>query len=142
MLVRIETMLALARDVDGDYRAFCEAVYSRRDVLFCRITCDSRETIPLTLALFLLGQGDVRKCVEYAANFGRDADTIASMCGALAGALRGVDGIDADWVAKVQRFASVDQADLAAKLASVAMRKYQRETAARSAFEALSSVSV
>ena len=33
MLARIETMLALAREADGDYRAFCEAAYSRRDAL-------------------------------------------------------------------------------------------------------------
>ena len=38
---------------------------------------DSRETVPLTLALFRLADG---------ANLGRDADTIASMCGAIGGA--------------------------------------------------------
>lgn len=141
MRARVETMLNLARET-GEYRAFREAAYDRRDALFCRITCDSRETIPLTLAFFFLGQGDVRQCITYAANFGRDADTTASMCGAIAGAMGGVESIDADWVAKVQRVTTVDQADLATRLATVAVKKYQRETAARHAFEALSHASV
>jgi len=133
---RIETILNLARQT-GDYRVFREAVYARRDTFFCRLICDSRETIPLTLALFFLGKGDVQQCVTYAANFGRDADTVASMCGAMAGALNGVEGIDADWVSKAHRVTSVDQADLAARLSNVALKKYQRETAARNAFENL-----
>jgi ADP-ribosylglycohydrolase len=47
--------------------------------------------VPLTLALFLLADGEVERCVTYGANLGRDADTIASMAGAMAGALRGAE---------------------------------------------------
>jgi ADP-ribosylglycohydrolase len=136
MLDRIGRAVQLARQA-GDYRAFREAVYAQRDRFFCRITCDSRETIPLTLALFWLAEGDLKQCVTYAANLGRDADTIATMCGAIAGALGGVEGIRDDWVDKAQNVSSADQLELAEKLANVAFEKYRQETEAQSLFERL-----
>lgn len=51
------------------------------------IFCDSLETVPAAFALAMLAGGEVRTAVEFAANFGRDSDTIASMVGALCGAL-------------------------------------------------------
>jgi ADP-ribosylglycohydrolase len=131
---RVSRALDLAR-ASGDYHAFRHAVYARQDTFFCRITCDSRETIPLTLALFLLGDGDVERCVTYAANLGRDADTIGTMCGAIAGALGGVEGIRGDWAEKAKSLARTDQEALAQRLAQVAMAKVEREGEARAAFE-------
>lgn len=51
------------------------------------IVCDALETVPAALALCALADGDVVKAVEFGANFGRDTDTIASMSGAICGAL-------------------------------------------------------
>ena len=59
---------------------------------------DSRETVPLALALVWLADGDAQKAVEYGANFGRDADTIASMAGAVAGAMRGASALPQAWL--------------------------------------------
>ncbi|MGZ5432547.1 MAG: ADP-ribosylglycohydrolase family protein, partial [Thermoanaerobaculia bacterium] len=42
---------------------------------------DARETVPVALSLFYLANGDPRQTILYGANFGRDADTIASMAG-------------------------------------------------------------
>jgi ADP-ribosylglycohydrolase len=136
MLDRIDQMLKRARQA-GDYCAFCEAVYAQRERFFCRITCDSRETVPLTLALFELAEGDLERCVTYAANLGRDADTIASMCGAIAGALGGIEGIRSDWVEKAHNVSSTDQSALALRLAHVAMVKDEREREAHVAFRQL-----
>ena len=136
MLDRIEQMLDLARQA-GNYRAFRESVYAESNRFFCRLICDSRETIPLTLALLMLAEGDLEQSVIYAANLGRDADTVASMCGAIAGALGGVDGIRSDWVEKAQEVAGTDQGELAAKLANVAIEKHRRESKAHSLFERL-----
>ncbi|MBN1584324.1 MAG: ADP-ribosylglycohydrolase family protein, partial [Anaerolineae bacterium] len=108
MLARIEQLLALAREA-ADYCAFRAAAYAGAERYFCRIICDSRETIPLALALFYLAEGDVEKSVCYAANFGRDADTTGAMCGAMAGALHGVGGIKGEWAHKVARYASLSQ---------------------------------
>jgi ADP-ribosylglycohydrolase len=136
MLDRIEQMMQLARQT-GEYRHFREAVYAENERFFCRITCDSRETIPLTLALFWLAEGDLERSVTYAANLGRDADTIASMCGAIAGALSGVEGIRSDWVDKAHNVSSVDQSELAVRLVNVALVKHRHELKAHSSFEQL-----
>ena len=61
--------------------------------------CDSRETVPVALALFLLAGGDASLAVEFGANFGRDADTIATMAGAIAGAYSSIGGFRRHWVA-------------------------------------------
>jgi len=86
----------------SDYEAFRQTVYADGR-FFCRILCDSRETIPLTLALFRLGQGDMEKVVTYAANFGRDADTLGAILGALAGAIFGAENIPAEWIDLVRK---------------------------------------
>lgn len=139
MRERIAAALELARQADG-YRGFRYAVYARAETFFREIACDSRETVPLTLALLSLAEGDVEHSVIYAANLGRDADTIGSMCGAIAGAMGGVRAIRPDWVEKAQTVAAVDQGDLAARLAKVALAKHQRELKAHRTFEKLLSV--
>ena len=136
MIERIDAALELAQQ-GGGYKAFRQAVYADPGRFFCRIICDSRETVPLTLALFYLADGEVEKGVCYGANLGRDADTIASMCGAIAGAFRGVEGIKSEWVAKVRQLASVSQEDLATRLAQTAIEKHRREQAAHDLFESI-----
>ncbi|MGQ9629255.1 MAG: ADP-ribosylglycohydrolase family protein [bacterium] len=134
MLGEIEGALNLARE-KRDYKRFREAVYNDSKRFFHPLICDSRETIPLTLALFYLAGGDVERCITYGANFGRDADTIASMCGAIAGALRGIDGFRKEWIEKVNRYANLNQEELAENLAGVAIKKYKREREAQKVFE-------
>ena len=84
----------------------------------------------MTVALFWLAEGDVERSVTYGANFGRDADTIASMAGAIAGALQGIDSIRSDWVDKALRVSARDQEELACALVSTALAKMARERAA------------
>jgi ADP-ribosylglycohydrolase len=67
----------------AEFRTRYQAAFSQP------IFCDSLETVPAAFALALLADGDAGTAVEYAANFGRDSDTIASMSGALCGALTG-----------------------------------------------------
>lgn len=134
MIERISAVQDLARHLKG-YCTFRAAVYEGADTFFCRIGCDSRETVPLALALFRLADGDVARCVTYAANFGRDADTIGSMAGAIAGAFRGIDGIKREWIEKVSSYAQLDQAGLAVRLAMTAIKKLARERRAHKAFQ-------
>lgn len=124
----IDVGLGMARE-KGEYKAFREAYYAAR---LRDIISDSRETVPASLAIVLLAEGDPRRAIEYAANFGRDADTIATMTGALVGALHGVDALPPAWVDKVVAQLP-DQADLARRLAEVASRKAQRAAAAAEA---------
>jgi ADP-ribosylglycohydrolase len=126
MLRLIAQSLALAKEL-GDYRAFRRVVYEQSERFFRPIMCDSRETVPLTLALFYLAGGKVEECITYSANFGRDADTIASMCGAIAGAWQGVGAFPSAWIEKARQFASADQEKQAEALARTALDKLAAE---------------
>lgn len=99
MTVRIEKALKIAKDA-GDYKKFREEFYKTSLEI---VMCDSRETVPCALALFYLANGDPVKAIIYGVNFGRDADTIGTMVGALAGAFKGVEGLKHEWVTKVER---------------------------------------
>lgn len=87
------------------------------------IFCDSRETVPAAFALATLAGGDLRQGVEYAANFGRDTDTIASMTGALCGAIGGPDAIPEAWTTALGPSAVRDAETLAGRLAELAQAK-------------------
>lgn len=123
MIGCITNALELARE-QGEYKAFREAFYESSLRLAAPTSSDSRETVPCTLALVYLSGGDVRQGILYAANFGRDADTIACMVGGICGAFQGVDGLGDDWVAKATATVK-GQAELASKLAQVAVSKAQ-----------------
>jgi ADP-ribosylglycohydrolase len=113
--------LALARET-GAYTAFREEYYAGH-LLPGIAMPDARETVPVALALFLLAEGDPRQSILYGANFGRDADTIASMTGALAGALRGAGALPAAWVEKIQASSRRDQHGLAEMLVDAIRRR-------------------
>ncbi len=59
------------------------------------------EMVPCALALVTAARGDARQAILGAAHMGRDADTIASMVGELAGALGGADALPAEWVERI-----------------------------------------
>jgi ADP-ribosylglycohydrolase len=61
------------------------------------------EAIPQALAIVRLTDGDFRRGLFWAANFGRDADTISAVVGALAGARHGVQIIPERWIEIVRR---------------------------------------
>lgn len=135
----VEECMTVAQNA-GEYKAFRAAIYEREEHFFKPIICDSRETIPLTLALFWLAEGDVERSVTYGANFGRDADTIASMAGAIAGAFSGLAGMRGDWVEKALRVSQRDQEQLARDLAGTAVAKMEREKAALARLEGLAKI--
>lgn len=111
--------VSMAREASA-YQEF-RARYRER---FARpIACDSRETVPAAFALTALAGGDVRRGVELAANFGRDTDTIATMTGALCGAVAGPDAIPETWIAALGPAAMRDAEELADRLAELARAK-------------------
>lgn len=63
------------------------------------VAATSREVLPIVTALLLACGDDVNRCLIEAASVGRDADTIASVVGCLAGALHGAHAIRPDWIA-------------------------------------------
>jgi len=127
----IERAMALARET-GNYEDFRERFYEELLLSWPQAgvgssveegpsegfydTAEPRETVPTALALFYLAEGKWKQSVVYAANFGRDSDTIGSIVGAIAGAYEGVDAITADWLNLVSRVNSVDQEELAHRM--------------------------
>jgi hypothetical protein len=72
----------------GDYKAFRERHHGK---FRQRIACDSRETVPASLAIVRLAG----LAASLGANFGRDADKIACMAAGICGALRGMSAKNA-----------------------------------------------
>ncbi|SDR16828.1 ADP-ribosylglycohydrolase family protein [Thermostaphylospora chromogena] len=101
----------------------------------------SIEELPLALAFLLIAKGDYRDTVLGGVNYGRDADSIASMGGALAGALGGLGAIPADWREDVAAASRLDLVAPGLTLAAVARRireaDARRRRAAEQAFEEL-----
>ena len=118
----IDKILSLAKSLN-DYEKFRSEFYENH---LQSLICDSRETVPCALALFYLAGGNPEKAIIYGANFGRDADTIATMTGAVSGAFAGAGGLRKEWVDKIKRN-SPHQEDLANGLIEI-IKKRNRET--------------
>ena len=118
----------------GSYERFREQFYGR----FQRsVAADSMETIPATLSILALAQGDPERSIIWGANFGRDADTIATMVGGVVGALHGASGLPASWVSKVEANPDVTYRETADRLAQVVRRRLQESKDRIAAVEAL-----
>ena len=95
----IDKIVGLAKSLN-DYEKFRSVFYENH---LQRLICDSRETVPCVLALFYISGGSPEKVIIYGANFGRDADTIATMAGALCGAFAGAGALRKGWVEKIRK---------------------------------------
>jgi ADP-ribosylglycohydrolase len=91
---------------------------------------DPRETLPIAFGVFLVCSGDPKETILGCANFGRDADTAATIAGAVAGALAGVEALPVDWVEFVRARTPVDQDELATQLLEVLRLRATRAAAA------------
>lgn len=123
MLALIKSALDIARST-GDYKQF-RARYHEK---FRRaIACDSRETVPATLAIVWLAKGDAEQAAILGANFGRDSDTIACMAAGICGALNGVTQHHQRLLQQLPDKTLQAQRTLAAQLAALARAKAQSE---------------
>jgi ADP-ribosylglycohydrolase len=114
--------MCIVEDSGGDLR---RAWVSLHDELWTQYRASNAEAISEAFALFRLSGGGFVEGVINAANFGRDADTLAAIVGALCGAMHGAGAIPADWIKITRRpsgrclrfTASLDIADVARDLA-------------------------
>jgi ADP-ribosylglycohydrolase len=79
------------------------------------------EELPVALGLLLVAGGDYRAAVLGAVNYGRDADSTATMAGAIAGALGGRACVPPSWSAAVAAASRVDLEEPAVGLAELAI---------------------
>lgn len=91
-------------DDAGSIEAAWEGLHT---ALWTPVHSTCAEALPQAFAVFKLTRGDFRKGMFWAGNFGRDADTIGAVFGALAGGMAGEQVIPADWIEKVRRPAGV-----------------------------------
>ncbi|MFI0236728.1 ADP-ribosylglycohydrolase family protein [Streptomyces sp. NPDC016845] len=99
------------------------------------------EELPIALGMLLVGAGDFRQTVLGSVNYGRDCDSIATMSGAIVGALYGEGAVPKEWSAEVARASKLDLHAPAAALTRVTrevhIRDLERRRAHESAFAAI-----
>lgn len=94
------------------------------------------EELPIALGMLLVARGEYRAAVLGSVNYGRDCDSIATMSGALAGALGGGAAVPGEWSAEVARASRLDLHVPAAAVAAVAREVFARDAGRRRAHEA------
>lgn len=94
------------------------------------------EELPIALGMLLIGAGDYRRTVLGSVNYGRDCDSIATMSGALAGALGGESAVPVEWSDRVAEASRLDLHAPARELTQVAYEVFTRDTERRRAHEA------
>lgn len=72
------------------------------DALWTEYKSVAPEAVASALAILKLTDGDFRRGIVYSGNFGRDADTIAAILGAISGAMNGMKSIPPSWIDKVR----------------------------------------
>lgn len=85
------------------------------------------EELPVALGMVVVAGGRWREAVLGSVNYGRDADSIAGMAGAIAGALEGAEAIPSELEAQVSEAGRIDLAGLAAELTAVAEEVFARD---------------
>lgn len=80
------------------------------------------EALPTAVGVLLAARGEPAEAMVAGASAGGDSDTIASMAGGLAGALRGIGAIPAAWLQQVEEVNSLELGLLASRLAARAGR--------------------
>ncbi|MFF5568618.1 ADP-ribosylglycohydrolase family protein [Streptomyces sp. NPDC012623] len=97
----------------------------------------SIEELPIALGMLLIAEGDYRRTVLGCVNYGRDCDSIATMGGALAGALGGERAVPVEWSERVAEASATDLRSPARALTGVAYEIFRRDTQRRRAHESL-----
>ncbi|MFZ3469646.1 ADP-ribosylglycohydrolase family protein [Streptomyces sp. 4.24] len=93
------------------------------------------EELPIALGMLLIADGAYEGSVLGAVNYGRDCDSIATMAGAIAGALSGGAAVPAAWSKQVAEASRLDLHAPAAVLAAVAREVFARDRSRRRAHE-------
>jgi ADP-ribosylglycohydrolase len=95
----------------------------------------SIEELPIALGMLLVADGSYRTAVLGSVNYGRDCDSIATMSGAIAGALAGESAVPQEWSGEVARASRLDLRAPGLALAAVAREVFSRDVERRRAHE-------
>ena len=120
---RIELAVSLAlkaRDADEANRFFANIIGTG---------LSAYESIPTAIGIFVAAAGNPIRCVIAGANVGYDTDTIASMAGALSGALYGCDAVPKDLFQQVTEENGLNLEQTAQSLERIARKHLESESA-------------
>lgn len=126
-LVPLREAVAPYDTVGSDYRA--PSLDARRPSRTKAI-----EELPVALGMLVVSGGDYRHAVLGSVNYGRDCDSIATMAGAVAGALGST--VPQDWSKTVAEASRLDLWEPAATLTAVTRELFERDVLRRRAHEA------
>ncbi|MFE9566184.1 ADP-ribosylglycohydrolase family protein [Streptomyces sp. NPDC006487] len=96
----------------------------------------SIEELPVALGMLLVADGCYETSVLGAVNYGRDCDSIATMAGAIAGALSGVSAVPPAWSDRVAEASRLDLRAPAISLAAITREVFARDASRRRTHEA------
>lgn len=91
------------------------------------------EELPIALGMLLVSDGDYRHAVLGAVNYGRDCDSIATMAGAITGALG--SPVPEDWSKQVAEASRLDLWEPPCTLARVTREIFEKDAQARRSHE-------
>ncbi|MBW7888081.1 MAG: ADP-ribosylglycohydrolase family protein [Bacteroidetes bacterium] len=94
--------LAKTWNIIQERKTLEEAWKPLHDALWTEYKSVAPEAVPSALAILKLTNGDFKRGIIYSGNFGRDADTIAAIVGAISGAMNGMSAVPQSWVKKVR----------------------------------------
>jgi len=94
------------------------------------------EELPLALGCVVATRGDYRSAVLAATNYGRDSDSIATMAGAVIGALHGIEVIPQEWRDGVAEGSRLDLSATGRTMAAVARDIFAKDRERAAAREA------
>jgi ADP-ribosylglycohydrolase len=126
-LVPLREAIAPYDTVGPDYRA--PSLDARRPSRTKAI-----EELPVALGMLVVSGGDYRHAVLGSVNYGRDCDSIATMAGAVAGALGST--VPQDWSKTVAEASRLDLWEPATTLTAVTRELFERDVLRRRAHEA------
>ncbi|MCX5225610.1 ADP-ribosylglycohydrolase family protein [Streptomyces sp. NPDC006553] len=127
-LTPLRTAVAPFDSVGPDYRS--PSLGARRPSRLHAI-----EELPIALGMLLVGEGDYRRTVLGSVNYGRDCDSIATMAGAIVGALHGEQAVPAEWAKRVAEASRLDLHAPARALTQVTHEIFTRDRKRRRAHE-------
>jgi ADP-ribosylglycohydrolase len=81
----------------------------------------SIEELPVALGFVLAHEGDFTASVLGAVNYGRDADSIATMAGAVTAAMGGTVVVPSEWVSEIERASRIDLTEIGEIMAQAAL---------------------
>jgi ADP-ribosylglycohydrolase len=87
------------------------------------------EELPLALAYLRVSKGNFEDGVLGAINYGRDSDSIATMFGALSGAMNGREAIPHNWAQTIEKESRIDLVANGKKLAAIAVEVAKKDAA-------------